>query len=413
MKQELRITNILGGISPASYFGPEGNYISSIAIDPDMPITDSGTGSIRTAGQIRPVGYAAFDGSEITGNPYWFLTNPKNTNIYVYQNSGKVTSYSSSLGSETNVGTPTSGAGNGAVYYNNYLYFATPTDVSRYGPLNNSPSLANTVWTGSTLGSQSALINTTYPSIRGSGVMPNHVMYVHLDNKLYIADYNTTAYPGQGVVHYIKTTKTTDEGDTNDSSTANALDLPFGFMPTAISSYGEDLVIAAIQTTDTTADQGNAALFFWDTTSPSYYKQVFLDEPLISAVKSANGILYVFAGKLAATNTAGNGYSVYQYLGGQSFKEIYTPDEGWPPLQGATDANGDRIAWGTCITDPANAAVVMAYGSKNGGLPPAVHCIARATASATATDGLVTALAYVLQASNAIPRLIIGWRDGS
>lgn len=409
----IRINQIFGGISPSSYFGPEGSYLSSIAIDPDMPVTDSGTGSIRTSGQIRPVGYATFDGAPVDGNPLFIVTNPKNTLIYVVLANGTFISYSSSLGSETEVGTVTGTVANGAVYYNNYLYIFTGTDVSRYGPLDGTPALTNTVWTGSTLGSQSALINSTYPSIRGSGTYPNHVAHVHLDNKLYFCDYNNSTYPGQGIIHYIKTKKTTDEGDTNDNSTANALDLPFGFRPIALASYGEDLVIAAIQSTDTTTDQGNAALFFWDTVSSSFYKQVYLDEPIISALKVVNGILYIFAGKLAATNTAGNGYSVYQYLGGQSFKEIFTAEEGWPPLAGAVDANGDRLVWGSCMTNPTNAAAVWAYGSKDGRLPSAVHCIARSTASASATDGLVTSLAYVLQASNARPRLVIGARDAT
>ena len=488
--QIIPIDSIFGGLSPTSYFGREGSYLAGLAIDPDMPVVDSGAGSIRTSGQIRPVGYETFDGALLNANPYWLITNPKNSTIYAVLNNGRILSYSSALGSETDIGDTftvtiaspgvftstahglaandrvrlyttgalptgltanttyyvisagltadafelsaseggaainTSGtqsgthtfsveAGNGAIYYNNYLYFVTNFDISRYGPLDGTPAMVHGVWRGSTLGTQTALVNTTYPSIRGSGVMPNHPMCVHLDNKLYICDYNNATYPGQGIIHYIKTKKTTNEGDTNDNSTANSLDLPFGFRPTIIASYGEDLVIAAIQSTDTVTDQGNAALFFWDTVSTSFYKQIFLDEPIISALKVVNGILYVFAGKLAAANTAGNGYSVYQYLGGQSFREIIAFEEGWPPLAGAVDANGDRVVWGSCFTDPANAACAWSYGSKNGAIPPAVHNIARSTAAASATDGLVTCLGYVLQANNARPRLVIGARDAS
>ena len=491
-QSKILISNIFNGISPTSYFGSEGSYLAGLAIDPDMPVTDSSTGSIRTAGAIRPVGYAAFDGALLNANPYWILTNPKNSTIYVVSNNGRILSYSSSLGSETDIGDTftvtiaspgvftstahgltnadrvrlfttgalptglsantqyfvvntatntfelslteggasinTSGSqsgthtfaverGNGAAYYNNYLYFATDFDISRYGPLDGTPAMLHGVWRGSTLGTQTTLRNTTYPSIRGAGVMPSHVLHVHLDNKLYIADYDsastTAAVRGRGLIHYIRTTYGSAEGDTNDSSLYNALDLPLGFRPIAMASYGEDLVIAAIQSTDTVTDQGNAALFFWDTVSPSFYKQVYLDEPIISALKTVNGILYVFAGKLAAVDTAGNGYSVYQYLGGSSFKEIMTFEEGWPPLAGAVDGNGDRVVWGSCVTNPANAACAWSYGSKNGAIPPAVHGIARSTASASATDGLVTCLGYVLQASNARPRLVIGARDAS
>lgn len=417
--KKIQITNILGGVSPTSYFGLSDaviglqSYLSSVAIDPDMPITDSGTGSLKTAGQIRPVAYEAFDGANVNANPIAEITTPKTSLVYVVLQNGRLISYSSTLGSETLIGTVAGDNAEGAFYYNNFIYItgtgASKNDASRYGPLDGAASLTNAVWTGATLGSQTALTNNTYPSIRGSGTIPQHVGHVHLDNKAYFLDYKD----GQGLVHYIKTTKTTAEGDTNDTSVYNALDLPFGFLPTSLDSFGEDIVVSGIQTTSTLLDQGNAALFFWDTVSPSFYKQVYIDEPVITAVKVVNGVLNVFAGKLAASNTAGNGYSVYQYLGGSSFRELASFDEGWPPLHGAVDANGDRLVWGSCVTNPTNAAVVWSYGSKDSRIPAGLHCIARATASASATDGLVTSLGFLQQASNAIPRMIIGWRDAS
>src|SRR3990167_10069493 len=103
-RQTIQVNNIFGGISPTSYFGASGSYLAGVAIDPDMPVTDSSTGSIRTAGQIRPVGYATFDGALVNANPYWLLTNPKNSTIYSVLNNGRVLSYSSALGSETDIG---------------------------------------------------------------------------------------------------------------------------------------------------------------------------------------------------------------------------------------------------------------------------------------------------------------------
>jgi len=149
MLKELQINSILDGQSNTQYFSSENSYLTSIAIDPDMPIGSD----TKASGCIVPVVYEEFSGANITGYPKWILTNIKNSLVYVYNSDGKVVSYTSALASETLVGTPTNGAGNGAVYYNNYLYFATPTDISRYGPLNGSPSLTNTVWTGATLGS--------------------------------------------------------------------------------------------------------------------------------------------------------------------------------------------------------------------------------------------------------------------
>ena len=78
--------------------------------------------------------------------------------------------------SATTIGTVTGNVANGAEIYNDYLYITTGTDVSRYGPLSGSPALTNSVWTGATLGSQTALTNTTYPTINGAPI-PKHWMY--------------------------------------------------------------------------------------------------------------------------------------------------------------------------------------------------------------------------------------------
>ena len=45
---------------------------------------------------------------------------------------------------------------------------------------------------------------------------------------------------------------TLTQGAGNNGTTYNALDLPLGFMPVDIESWGTDLVILAIQTSDTT-----------------------------------------------------------------------------------------------------------------------------------------------------------------
>lgn len=344
------------------------------------------------------------------------MTSPKTSLIYTYLSSGKFNSYTSAFGSETNIGTPTSGAGNGAAYYNNYIYLATPTNISRYGPLNGTAALTNTVWTGATLGSQTALTNTTYPSLRGSGTFPNHPMHVHVDNKLYVGDFKD----GIGYIHFIKTTKTTDEGDTDDGSTYGALDLPFGFMPMDIESYGTDLVIAAIQTTNSTLNQGKAALFFWDTVSSSFYNIIWLPDPIVTALFNHNGLLHVFSGAISTGTDVSNGYRVSVYLGGQTLKQVHYSNTGHSPLAGGVDAMGTRVVWGTfqqvnttTASSPTYYATVMAYGSKDSSFPAGVHSIAKASATGAAADGLVTAIKNVQQSSFAYPKLVIGSRDAS
>jgi len=291
---------------------------------------------------------------------------------------------------------------------------ATDADISRFGPLDGSPSLTNSVWTGATLGSQTALVNTTYPSIRGGGVMPNHPMHVHTDNKLYVGDFSA----GVGYIHFIKTTEVTDEGDTNDGSTYNALDLPFGYMPVDIESYGNDLVIAAIQTSDSTIGQGKAALFFWDTTSDSFYNQVALPDPLVTALLNNNGQLYIFSGAVSTGSSISRGYRVSRFLGGQTIETLYLSDVGSPPLAGAVDASGDRIVWGTFTQIPDSGAggpefyaVAMAMGSNSPQIPFGVHCIANATATGALGDGIVTSLKFAEQAPFSNPKLIMGHRD--
>lgn len=396
-KSKVTVESILGGWSQTQYQAKKDTYQSSIAIDPDFPV--NGT---RTSGMICPVVYDKFSGNNISSYPKWFVTNTKNEIVYAYMADGKFVSYDSSLGSETLIGTPSSGDGNGAAYYNNYIYLATPTDVSRYGPLNNTPSLTDNVWTGSTLGSQTALTNTTYPSLRNTPI-PNHAMHVHVDNNLYMCDFIN----GQGMVHRINTKKGTYEGDTNDDSGYSAIPnkLPFGYYPVDIESYGTDLVVLAIQATSSVVNQGKAALFFWDTTSTSFYRKLPIPDPIATSVRNSNGILYIFSGN------AVNGVRVSYYNGGDSIKDSIYLEEGTPPFAGAVDELGNRIVFGGWSSSPA-CACVYAYGSKKADLPETLHNVARPTAPHYGGNNhTVTALKYVQQSSNIKPQLIIGWGD--
>lgn len=403
-RKSFQINSVLGGWSPSQYFYQEGQFLASLAVDPDMPISDS---DIRTSGLLIPVQYEKFSSTNISGYPKWMVTSLKNTNLYVYASDGKFVSYNSSLGSETLVGTPTSGAGNGAAYYNNYIYLGTPTDVSRYGPLDNSPALVNNVWTGATLGTQTALNNTTYPSLQGTAI-PNHPMHMHGNNVLYVGDVlpSTSSTPGRGCIHSIATSKTTDQGDTNNGSLYNALDLPIGFFPTDMESFGTDLIIAAIQTTDSTINQGKAALFIWDTISSSFYRgPIYLPDPLVTALLNMNGTIYIWSGN------ASNGYRLSYYSGGDQCTEIAYFEEGTPPFAGAVDGLGSRVVWGASTTYPATSASVFAMGSKNARIPSGLHNIVKTTA--TGTTPTVTAVKYVQQSSNIIPKVIAGWGSAS
>lgn len=397
----VKIDNILGGISPTQYYGGASQYDSAIGIDPDMPVTDS---TVRTSGLIRPTALEKFSGSNVSGVPLWFMTNPKDSKIYAYMSDGKFVSYSTTLGSETLIGTPTSGAGNGAAYYDNYIYLATPTDISRYGALNGSPSLANTYWS-STLG-KTALSNTTYPTINGVS-MPNHPMHYHAGrNRLYFGD----VVNGQGVLHYIATTKTTVEGDTDNGSTYNCLNFNFGYFPTCIETYGTNLVVGLIQGTNSTTLQKNAVISFWDTTAtaPTQIVDKELPDPLVTAMLNVNGVLFVWLGN------AQGGTRVIKFAGGYSWQEVAFLEESYPPLEGAVDHWMNKILFGGNTTYPETSACVWSIGSKNAVLAQnnPLHNILKASTTSS-SNPWVTALKFVLQANNKIRQPIVGWKDDS
>lgn len=400
------INQIFRGRSAAQYFGAEGTFNASIAIDPDLPILSTDT---RTSGFVVPVGSAVFSGANVTGSVIRLINNPKNTLTYGVTTTGRLISYNSSLASETLVGTVTGSTASWAEYYNNYIYIfgtgASANDVSRYGPLNNSPTLTNAVWTGATLGSLTALTNTTYPTLRSVSI-PNHVAHVHGDGSMYFLDFIN----GQGLVHRINTRKVTDEGDTNGStvpSAYNALDLPFGFYPTAIKSYSKSLMILGIYSTDGTINQGQAAFVLWDPTDTVsfYLGPIFLSDPLATALLNVNGIIYIWTGN------GQNGVRLSRYNGGESVSPVCYQEEGLPPFAGAVDSLGDRIVWGGFTTNPEACSCVWAYGSKDARLPSGLHNVSRTTS--TGATPIVTALKYVQQSSNVTPKLVTAWKDGT
>ena len=149
-------------------------------------------------------------------------------------------------------------------------------------------------WTSSPL-SKTALANTTYPSINGV-VIPNHPMAVH-QNRLYVGDVNSS---GIGIISMINTKKTTYEGDTDDTtvpSAYNVLDFNYQWFPTCLEPYGNYLAIGVIEGASTAVKQGNAKVLIWDTlattTAPNIIAE--LPDPLITAMKYVNGVLYVFS----------------------------------------------------------------------------------------------------------------------
>lgn len=401
-KRQILIESILGGQSRTTHFASSGEFRASLGIDPAMPTSeDEAGGSIdkfasRSSGLLRPTGpLDVSSGAFASSNQMikWIVTEPKNGVVYVYDAQGSVYSYSPGGGfsAVSDGGSMANATGNGAAYYDNYVYFAKDTTVARYGPLNGTPAFDGNYWSG-TLG-LTPLSNTTYPynyKITSSTTQyQNHVMHRHSNGRLYFAD----VIGGQGSIHYISTTKTTVEGDTNNNSTYNALDLPFGFLPTAMESYGDDLVIAMVesgtfQATNNDSARSRAKIAFWDTLSQSY-NSITNDEfpdQFIGAMKNVNGVLYVVSGNVAA-----KGFRVSRYIGGLSFEEVAYVEDATVPYPSAVDGQGTQLLFGSFTSIPEDAGCVYSLGLHND-ISSGLFVTQRATGPSSAGDCVVSAL---------------------
>lgn len=366
--QIIKIESILGGQSPSTHFAAPDQFLSSFGIDPTYGLDDGSSGALsESCGLLRPVGVSEDTPGSITGAPLWISAQPKaQVGFYVYDANGSV--YSVSGNTVSGVGDLNDGGtakGNGMAYYDNYMYFARETTIARYGPLDGSPIFTDDYWVGTL--SKTALSQPLFPALNGFSSVraPNHVMHRHSDGKLYVAD----VVGGQGTIHYIKTRKTTVEGDTDDGSTYDKVHVGLGLFPTCIESYGSDLVITFIEGDSvfgyaTSVDSvSKAKVAFWDTTSQNINSITWVEFPdnYISAVKNINGVLHFFSG-----NFSQDGYRVLKYIGGSSFEEVFFSSIGTPPHPGAVDGQGNRLVFGSKTESPLGEnGCVWQLGSRN------------------------------------------------
>lgn len=400
---EIRIESILGGQSPTSHFAGSGQFRASLGIDPAQPIDDNDTAySTVASGLVRPVASEKFSGTTVASAPLWMKTNPKDSNVYVYDARGSAYTIDSTLTTVTalsDAGHLSLSRGNGMEYHDNYILFAKNTTIARYGPLNGTPTFDPDYW-GTTL-AKTALSDTTYPTTFKNNIqLPNHVMCRHSDGATYFAD----VVGNQGYLHYIKTTKTTVEGDTNNGSTYLALPFGYGLWPTALESFGQELAIALYEGSSTGLRQKQAKLGFWDTTSTNFNKIVWVEFPdsIITAMKNVNGILYVVSG-----NYKTKGFRVTRFLGGYSFEEVYYSETGEPCLPGAIDGLLNRVVFGSHTTVPESDGCVYGVGLQKASLGTGLFNIMRATGGNSSTS--VTAVCFADASAMNFYTPIIGW----
>ena len=375
-----------------------------MGINPALTYDDSATGVGNTgssiaSGLLRPVPSTALTGT-LNNQVNWMVTNPKEGNIYVYDAGGSTyTTTGSSITGLSDGGTMSSSSGNGCAYYDNYIYFAKNTDIARYGPLNGTPAFTGTYWTG-TLG-KTALVNTSYA---GTIFPSNHVMHRHSDGILYFAD----VVDNKGTIHTISTTKTTVEGDTDNGSTYNKLQFGFGLWPTAIESYGSNLVIALYEGSNAARRQAPAKIGFWDTLSQNFNQIVFVEFPdvAINAMKNINGVLYVIS-----SDAGSIGFRLSRYIGGYTFEEVAVFESGSVPYQGAIDGRSNQIFIASSTSTPEAAACIQSFGLGKKALGSGLFNIFRSTNSASAAR--MTAMVLSQPNDQNIEDFLVAFNSGS
>jgi hypothetical protein len=397
------IQTILGGHSVTTGFAQATQLRASLGIDPAQPIDDLDTKfSTIASGVLRPAASQKFSGSTITSAPLWIVPNPKTSNVYVYDAKSSAYTIDATMTTVTALSDAgaLSGLGNGCEYYDNYMYFATGTDIARLGPLNGSAAFVPSYWTGTL--SKTALTDTVYPTTFKNNLrLPNHVLKRLSNGYLYIAD----VVGNQGTLHYIRTSKSSVEGDTNNGSTYSALTLGYGLWPTALeAANGTEIAIALYEGSVANLRQARAKVAFWNTTSTNANKIIWCEFPdqIITAMRNVNGILYAFSGNVNA-----QGWRLSRHTGSYTFQEVYYSETGEPPLPGAVDGILNRVLAGTFTTVPESDGVVTAYGLQKSALGSGVFNVMRATGGTASTS--VTCLAVVDNNEMGFSSPIIGW----
>lgn len=409
----ITIESILGGHSLLSHFADADQFRSSIGIDPASPLNDDpdlNAFKTNASGYLRPSSFKHVSGAgiELNNAPLWIKAQPKTSSFYVLDSAGSayVTTYTASpVTALSDGGSLSGGSGNGMEYYDNYIYMAKNTTIARYGPLDGTPVFDGDYWAG-TLG-KTALTNPSFPQFV-SGITglnhANHVMHRHSDGKLYIAD----VQGGQGVLHMISTTKTTVEGDTDAGSTYQKLVFGYGLYPTAIESYGSNLVITLWEG-NTTQSNMHAKVAFWDTNSQNFNQITWNEYPdrFISSVKNVNGTLY-FTSSGVPTSLA-RGFRVMQYVGGNSFAEVRMIENGFMPMGGAVDGDSRRLLFGTLTYDVSAApGCIYSINLRKAGIAKSGALFNIARLPGTTTSLLITASGL-----SQVTGIMAGWTTGS
>lgn len=378
--QTIRIDSILGGESQYANFSGIGEYQAGQGLNPESSLNNryTPTGYIIPSCVSSTAGFATF--------PLWMETTTKDANYYIYGINGSAYTYNGSvITALSDGGSLTNSLGNGLAYYDNYVYFAKNTTVARYGPLDGTPAFNGDYWAGTL--SKTQLTDTTYKSPNNFVVTHlNHVMLRHTDGKLYFAD----VVGNQGVLHCISTTKSTVEGDTDNGSTFNAIDFPYGTWPIALASLGDSIAIALYEASNNSNSQKPARIVLWNPTNPTAYDTITgpeFPDTYITALLNSNGILYIFSG----AGDGGTGLRITRYLGNKSFEQIAYLGHVALPLPGGVLGSLNSV--NVCSSTRRNGVQrgsIFSIGSKVSGVSNKISNAISATTSMTFCSSFYT-----------------------
>lgn len=352
--QQIRIESILGGFSQYTNVSGPDQYLGGIGVNPNLSVIDADVNPVPFLG--RKSGVIAVQGasmiSSVLSYPVVHFTSvPQSETEYTYAYCSGGSLYTTGNYSVTAIadaGELSNSSGNGMAYYDNYLYLAKDTTIARYGPLNGTPTMNGDYWV-TTLGKPQLSDVSPYPN-SGNVQISNHQLHRHSDGRLYFFD----VLDGAGVLHFISTKKTTVEGDTDNGSTYNALNIGYNLLPTAICSYGDLLALAVCEREPGTFNSQmltKPKLYFWDGVATSPNGVIWNDVPnhYVTAMTNVNGNLLLFTGFRPFGGVPGEGFNISLYLGGNSFKTLFKTYGFTSPLQSATCVQEDSVVFGSTV----------------------------------------------------------------
>ena len=426
-KATVTYTSILKGRASRRFGASDGQFEASSGIDPDLVIS----GDTLALGAATPCAMTKFSGSNVNDKVIAIVNCPQNTNTYVVLANGRLVRYNSSLASETLIGTVAGDNAEGATYYNNYIYiFGTgkgKDDVSRYGPLDNIPSLVDGIWaggsltmttgiasftiglkvTGGTSGATGYIIGkTTGPdtlilsgvegtfvaetvtdsgsgtgstlgaftdSILGSQTKLNDTTYPYVRNSIipnhwgWVHSDNSLYFcdfaNGQGLIHRIHTMKSTYEGEIDDTDVPSAYNVLDLPFGFYPTSIASYSTSVSITAVQTINYQINQGPAALFIWNPT--NTVTFDQ-MITLPDSLATAMMVRNGELHVfTGSALKGCRISTYSGGDTVQEATYIADGTPPRQGAVDIEGRRLLFGSYCLTPQESSAVYALGSES------------------------------------------------